>query len=143
VLPIHTHLPYTTYHSFMPDSFFYPNQLHGAEHYSRDPQLFGHSLVSQQFMVPEGSIPNSQELSTCPYPEPDQSSPHPPSHLYKIHPNIILHLRLGLPSALLPSGFPTNNLYAFLFSPIRATCPTHLILLALFILTILDEEYKS
>jgi hypothetical protein len=24
----------------------------------------------------EGSIPNSQELSTCPYPEPDQSSPY-------------------------------------------------------------------
>jgi hypothetical protein len=27
-------------------------------------------------MEPEGSIPNSQELSTCPYPEPDQSSAH-------------------------------------------------------------------
>jgi hypothetical protein len=29
-------------------------------------------------MGPEGSIPNSQELSTCPYPEPDQFSPHHP-----------------------------------------------------------------
>jgi hypothetical protein len=27
-------------------------------------------------MEPESSIPNSQDLSTCPYPEPDQSSPH-------------------------------------------------------------------
>jgi hypothetical protein len=27
-------------------------------------------------MGPEGSILNSQELSTCSYPEPDQSSPH-------------------------------------------------------------------
>jgi hypothetical protein len=31
------------------------------------------------------------------------------------------HLRLCLPSGLLPSGFPTNILYAFLFSPIHTT----------------------
>jgi hypothetical protein len=29
-------------------------------------------------MEPKGSIPNSQELSTCPYPQADQSSPHHP-----------------------------------------------------------------
>jgi hypothetical protein len=33
-----------------------------------------------------------------------------------------VHLRLGLPSGLFPSGFPTNILYTFLFSPIRAKC---------------------
>jgi hypothetical protein len=29
------------------------------------------------------------------------------------------HLRLGLPSGLFPSGFPTNILYAFLVSHVR------------------------
>jgi hypothetical protein len=28
-------------------------------------------------------------------------------------------------SGLFPSGFPTKNLYTFLFSPMRATCPQH------------------
>jgi hypothetical protein len=34
------------------------------------------------------------------------------------------HLRLGLPSGLFHSGFPTNILHAFLFSPISATVET-------------------
>jgi hypothetical protein len=38
------------------------------------------------------------------------------------------HLNLGLPSGLLPSGFPANNLYAFLFLPFCATRHTYLIL---------------
>jgi hypothetical protein len=29
--------------------------------------MLGHSIVSQHFMEPEGSIPNSQELSTYSY----------------------------------------------------------------------------
>ena len=53
------------------------------------------------------------------------------------------HLRLGLPSGLLPSGFPTETLYTPLSSSIRATCPAHLILLDVITRTILGEKYKS
>ena len=35
------------------------------------------------------------------------------------------HLSLGLPSGLLPSGFPSKILYTTLFSPIRSTFPAH------------------
>ena len=79
-------------------------------------------------MDPEGSLPHSQQPATSPYSEPDRSSPCPQSHFCKIHFNIIPHLRLGLPSNLFPSSFPTKTLYASRLSPIRATCSAHFIL---------------
>ena len=65
------------------------------------------------------------------------------SHFLKIHLNIIPHLRLDLPSGLVPSGFPTKPLYTTLPSPIRATCTAHLILLDFITCTILVEQYRS
>ena len=70
-------------------------------------------------------------------------------HSISLHPTswtsaLILssHLRLGLPSGLVPSDFPTKTLYTSLLSHMRATCPAHLILLDFITKTILGEEYR-
>jgi len=61
----------------------------------------------------------------------------------KIHLNVSSNLRLGLPSGLFPSGFPTKIHYTPKPSPIRATCSAHFVLLDLITRTILGEEYRS
>jgi hypothetical protein len=50
----------------------------------RGRQMSSHARISQRFMEPAGSLPCSQEPSTSPYPEPDQSNPyHPILEKYK------------------------------------------------------------
>jgi hypothetical protein len=66
--------------------------------------------------------------------------------LSQTNPRFILisycYLRLGLPSGIFLSHLPTNNLHAFLFSPIRATYSDQLILLHLIILIMLGEGHS-
>ena len=67
----------------------------------------------------------------------------PTSHLPEIRPNIIhpstARSPLWSPSLRFPHQGPTHPLP----SPIRATCPAHLILLHFITRTILGEQYKS
>jgi hypothetical protein len=89
-------------------------------------------------METEGSLLCSQEPSTGPHPEPDQSNPHHPISI-RLFLILSTHLRLGVPSGLFPSGFP----YMHSPFPIRATCPGHLILLDLVILILLGEDSEK
>jgi len=91
-------------------------------------------------MEPEDSLLYSLVPATCPYPEPDQASPCPHLTSYLI---LSSHIRLGLPSSLVPSGFPTKTLYTSRLSAVRATYPVHLIRLDLITRTMLVEEYST
>ena len=83
-------------------------KLTGSQLFNKFPAFYG----------TEGSLPHSPVPATCPYPQPVRSSPYP------LHPTswrsiLILssHLRLGLPSGIFHSAFPTKTLYTPLLFP--------------------------
>ena len=95
-------------------------------------------------MEPEGSLPRVHVPVSCPYPQPDQSIPSPPSTTFRISILILTyHLCLGLTSGFFPSVFHNRTLYEPLLSSIRASCPAHLILLDFITRITFDEEYRS
>jgi hypothetical protein len=78
------------------------------------------------FYATQSYIPCSQELSTFPYPEPDETN-----------------VQLAFPSRLFSSGFLVKAVYKFLFFRVCATCPVHHMSLDLTTLTMFGEEHKS
>ena len=67
----------------------------------------------------------------------------PTSHLLQIHPNIIHASTPRSPQLSLSLRFPHQDPIHHLSTPIRATCPAHLILLDFITRTILGEQYRS
>ena len=85
-------------------------------------------------MEPEASISRSQEPATCPYPKPHPCSPHPTFLQYFPSGSILIrltYLRLGLPSGLSRSGFPTNTPWVPILPVVRAVSSGNAILLGL------------
>src|SRR5215472_6555298 len=89
-----------------------PEQLTGLQLVKKFPAFHG----TRRFITALTSV---RHLSLS-WASPIQSTcPHPTS--WRSILILSTHLRLGLPSGLFPSGFPTKTLYTPLSSPIRAT----------------------
>ena len=65
---------------------------------------------------PEGSLSHEQDLATCPYPEPHQSSKRSPIYFFKIHFNFIFPSIPRSYKYFLSSDFHTRSLYVPLLS---------------------------
>jgi len=128
------HYTYLLTYSLTPWYRVLPEQLTGLQLVKKFPAFHG----TQRFSTALTSV---RHLSLS-WASPIQSIyPHPNS--WRSILILSTQLRLGLPSGLFPSGFPTKTLCTPLSSPIRATCPAHLILLDFITRTILGEQYKS
>jgi hypothetical protein len=118
--------------------------LHGAESFLRSwPVFAANQEISRILWNPKVLYCTHK----CPLPVPSLSqlhlAPTTPSNFLNIHLNIILPSTSGSPQWPLSLRFPHQHPVHPLSSPIRATCPAHLIHLDFTTRTILGKEYRS
>ena len=71
------------------------DELHWLQSCLTNQEDFSWSRNSQQFMEPEGSLPFAKQPTTCPYPEPTESSACPQLYFWKC---ILILFNIILPS---------------------------------------------
>jgi len=105
-----------------PWSRFLLEKLTGSELVKKSPAFYGNQKFNTVLTRVLPLVPIQNQIN---------QAHAPPCHFLKIHLIIFFRPRLGLPSGLFSSSFPTKNLYAPLLSPICNMFPPHLILLNL------------
>ena len=95
-------------------------------------------------MEPEGSLPHPQVSTTYHYPEPHQSIPCPHILFHEYSSDYYFPIYATVFQVVSFHQVPYQNpVYAPLLSPIRATRPSHFILLDLITWILFGEEYRS